>query len=265
VTRAALAPPYKGNRIVTLLTDFESRPAFRRVSDPAPTDSCDLLMGLAPEHVIDLKLRVERHNAGTELLNPREPGRDVHIVLDGWACRHRTVGDSDRQITAFMLPGDTASCWTPIESPFDHGVRTLTPCRVMVASRERLADLARRHPVIATRLRRAMRADVAILNDWLVNLGRRKAPERIAHLLCELNFRLETARPGVHQGDHIVPLTQQDIADALGMTSVHVNRVVQKLRINHLLEIRKGSLILRDPQGLARLCDFDSTYLDFLG
>jgi len=62
----------------------------------------------------------------------------------------------------------------------------------------------------------------------------------------------------------VIPLTQQDIADALGMTSVHVNRVVQKLRANQLLEIRKGSLILRDPQGLARLCDFDSAYLGLL-
>jgi len=228
-------------------------------------DACELLAGLAPEHLVDLKLRVERHTAGAELLKPREPGRNVHILLEGWACRHRTVGDGDRQITAFVFPGDMASCWTPIESPFDHGVRTLTPCRVMVATRERLADLARRHPVVATRLRRAMRTDFSILNDWLVNIGRRKAPERIAHLLCELNHRLEMARPGIHNGDRVIPLTQQDIADALGMTSVHVNRVVQKLRANHLLEIRKGSLILRDPQGLARLCDFDAAYLGLLG
>lgn len=250
---------------MTLSTGFETRPTSRRSSDAVRADACGLLMGLAPEHLVDLKLRVERHNSGTELLNPREPGRSVHILLEGWACRHRTVGEGDRQITAFMFPDDLASCWTPIESPFDHGVRTLTPCRVMVASRERLADLARRHPVIATRLRRAMRTDVSILNDWLVNVGRRKAPERIAHLLCELNHRLEIARPSIHNGDRVIPLTQQDIADALGMTSVHVNRVVQKLRANHLVEIRKGSLILRDPHGLARLCDFDSAYLGLLG
>ncbi len=250
---------------MTLSTVSESRSAFRMAADPVRTDACDLLVGLAPEYLVDLKLGVERHNAGTELLKPREPGRSVHILLEGWACRHRMVGDADRQITAFMFPGDTASCWTPIESPFDHGVRTLTPCRVMVANRERLADLARRHPVIATRLRRALRTDVSILNDWLVNVGRRKAPERIAHLLCELNHRLEIARPGIHNGERVIPLTQQDIADALGMTSVHVNRVVQKLRANHLVEIRKGSLILRDPQGLARLCDFDPAYLGLLG
>ncbi len=249
---------------MSLSTDYGARPTLRRASDPVRADACDLLAGLAPEHLGDLKLRVERHNAGTELLNPREPSRNVHILMEGWACRHRTLGDGDRQITAFMFPGDTASCWTPIESPFDHGVRTLTSCRVMVANRERLADLARRHPVVATRLRRALRTDVSILNDWLVNVGRRKAPERIAHLLCELNFRLGIAHPSIHSGNRVIPLTQQDIADALGMTSVHVNRVVQKLRANQLLEIRKGSLILRDPQGLARLCDFDSAYLGLL-
>ncbi len=253
-----------GSRSVTLSADLESRPASWRSSGPDRDDICALLAGLAPEYLVDLKLQVESRNAGTELFNPREPGDSVHILMEGWACRDRPFGDGDRQITAFMLPGDLASCWTPIESPFDHRVRTLTPCRVMVASRARLADLARRNSVIATRLRRAMRTDVSILNDWLVNVGRRQAPERIAHLLCELNHRLEIARSNLHSGDRLIPLTQQDIADALGMTSVHVNRVVQKLRANQLLEIRKGSVILRDPQGLAQLCAFDSAYLGLL-
>jgi len=249
---------------VTLSTDSELRHDIRRPSDPVQADACDLLAGVAPEHLVDLTPRLESRNAGTELFNPREPGDSVQILMEGWACRDRTFGDGDRQITAFMFPGDLASCWTPIESPFDHRVRTLTSCRVMVVSRERLADLARRNSVIATRRRRAMRTDVSILNDWLVNVGRRKAPERIAHLLCELNHRLEIARPHVYCGDRVIPLTQQDIADALGMTSVHVNRVVQKLRANQLLEIRKGSMILRDPHGLARLCAFDSAYLGVL-
>lgn len=246
---------------MTLSVDLELRPALCRSSDPGLADICALLAGLAPEYLVDLELRMESRNPGSELFNPREPGDSVHILMEGWACRDRPFGDDGRQITAFMFPGDLASCWTPLESPFDHRVRTLTPCRVMVADRARLADLARRNSVIATRLRRAMRTDVSILNDWLVNVGRRKAPERIAHLLCELNHRLEIACPSLYGADRLIPLMQQDIADALGMTSVHVNRVVQRLRANQLLEIRKGCIILRDPLGLARLCAFDSAYL----
>lgn len=236
-------------------------PARRRSSAPAPLPVCDLLAGLAPEHLRDLDLRVEKYNSGAELIFARDNNRPVRIILEGWACRHRELKDGGRQITAFLFPGDLGSTWTPLEGRVDHGVRTLTACRVLVAHRDRLADLSRRNPVLGARVRRAMAADLSILNNWLVNLGQRKAPERLAHLLCELGLRLEMSAECAGTADPFIPLTQQELADALGMTSVHVNRVVQKLRGQGLLEIRKGALILRDLATLAEFCDFEPDYL----
>jgi CRP-like cAMP-binding protein len=244
------------------LTAYSSElPARRRPTATASLPTCDLLAGLAPEHLRDLDLRIEKYNSGAELIQARDNNRTVRILLDGWACRHRELKDGGRQITAFLFPGDVGSIWTPLEGRADHGVRTLTACRVLVAHRDRLADLSRRNPVIGNRVRRAMAADLSILNNWLVNLGQRKAPERLAHLLCELGYRLELSADGAQMADPFIPLTQQELADALGMTSVHVNRVVQKLRGEGLLEIRKGALILRDIAKLAKFCDFDPDYL----
>jgi CRP-like cAMP-binding protein len=238
----------------------DTQPRRRHAATPVlPT--CDLLAGLAPEHLRDLDLRVEKYNSGAELILARDNNRVVRIILEGWACRHRELKDGGRQITAFLFPGDLGSNWTPLEGRPDHGVRTLTACKVLVAHRDRLADLARRNPVLGLRVRRAMAADLSILNNWLVNLGQRKAPERLAHLLCELGTRLELSGDGARIGDAIIPLTQQELADTLGMTSVHVNRVVQKLRSEGLVDIRKGALILRDVASLARFCDFDVDYL----
>jgi CRP-like cAMP-binding protein len=233
----------------------------RRPAAPLNHHACDLLTGLAPEYLRDLELRVERYVSGMELVRSRDNDRPVRILLEGWACRHNELSDGASQITAFLFPGDIGSVWTNLEGPSDDGVRTLTSCRVLVAHRERLADLGRRNPVVGARLKRAMRADAAILKSWLINVGQRKAPERLAYLLCELGFRLGLAADGADGGDQVIPLTQQELADALGMTSVHVNRVVQKLRLAELVEIRKGALILRDQEGLAEFCDFDPAYL----
>ena len=231
------------------------------LGDACRSDSCGLLAGLAPEVLSDLAPAVECLPIGSELVVPADPSPRVRILLQGWATRHKTLNDGRRQITGFMFAEDMGSSWTPADGYIDHGARTLTACRMLSVHGERLADLARRTPVIGTRVRRANLADFAILNAWLVNLGQRKAPERIAHLLCELSYRLRLTRSGAGPAHNFLPLAQQDIADALGLTSVHVNRVVQRLRANGFIEVRKGALILRDPAGLAKLCDFDATYL----
>jgi CRP-like cAMP-binding protein len=232
-----------------------------RSSDPRGTDPCDLFAGYGLAQLAELEMRHERVAPGIELRAIRESQRSVRILLHGWACRHVTLQDGRRQITAFMFPGDVASHWTPLEAAEGGGVRTLTDCRVLLVRADRLADLARSDLVIAGRLTRAARADFAILSAWLANVGLRKAPERVAHLLCELHHRLELAEPSDETVDRLLPLTQQDIGDALGVTSVHVNRVVQRLRANGFIDIRKGALIVRDADGLLRLCDYRTDYL----
>ena len=217
---------------------------------------------LDPETLSALAGRVECIGAGCDLVTPGETTRTVRVLLQGWAARYQSLEDGRRQIISFMFAGDAASFWTPAAGLADQGVRTLTPCRLLVIEGRRLAEVARTNPIVAERMRLAASANVANLNAWLVNLGLRKAPERTAHLLCELWRRLSLAGWSVGNADCLLPLTQQDLADALGMTSVHVNRVLQRLRAMGLIDLRKGALILRDRAGLAGMCAFDGGYLN---
>jgi CRP-like cAMP-binding protein len=224
---------------------------------PALGVPCALFAGLRPDALAELQLEVERLPPGASLLDLEDPPATARILLDGWAVRSNSLRDGRRQILGLMFAGDLGSSWTPVFGPWDHAIRALTPCRVVQIARASLTELARGLPLLGDRIAQAAAVDAAIVHAWLVNLGQRKAPERIAHLFCELAYRL----PGRPQQASTIPLTQQDLADALGMTSVHVNRVLQRLRAEGLIDIRKGAVIVLDPEGLGHHCDFDPSYL----
>jgi CRP-like cAMP-binding protein len=209
------------------------------------------------QFVADLEIEPERLAAGASLLDADAPSGTVRILLEGWAVRSKTLRDGRRQIIGLMFAGDACSFWTPIFGPWDHEVHTLTTCRSLRTSAEQLLEMAQLSPAFAAMLAERTAVDAAIVHTWLVNLGQRKAPERLAHLFCELRHRLGV-RGG---GSATIPLTQQDLADALGMTSVHVNRVLQRLRAEGLVDLRKGAVVVLDASGLARQCDFDPSYL----
>ena len=226
------------------------------------TVPCPLLAGATGSAIADLNPSIERAAPGAELLNPCERPRKVRIILDGWAARQKTLKDGRRQIVGLMFVNDIGSYWTPVAEAATHEVRALTSCRVLRVDADALGDVARRLPFLASRLYARASADASMVHAWLLNIGQRKAPERIAHLFCELSYRLDAA--GHNRGDAgaTIPLTQQDLADALGMTSVHVNRVLQRLKLERMIDIRKGSVALLDTASLARLCDFDPSYLE---
>jgi CRP-like cAMP-binding protein len=195
------------------------------------------------------------------LLDRNENPAEVRLLLDGWACRETTLKDGRRQIIGLMFPNDLCSYWTPLGGPWTHDIRALTACRVLCVDAESLSGLVRRTPFLGAHLRERAATDTAVLHAWLLNLGQRQARERIAHLFCELDFRLAAA--GLCRGHPrpTIPLTQQDLGDTLGMTSVHVNRVLQALKLEGLIEVRKGSVSLMDSPGLSRICEFDPRYL----
>lgn len=188
---------------------------------------------------------------------------DAVVVLQGWACRYKLLSDGRRQITAFLLPGDMCDLHVFLEQPMDHSIGTLTPARVALVPRDRLLGLAReRWPVMQALWWSTLRGE-AILREWLAVVGRRSAAERIAHLLYELLLRLQAV--GLTE-DHayVLPLTQAEIADTLGLTPVHVNRTLQTLRQDGLIELDSFGnrrLTILDPEGLAALADFDARYL----
>jgi CRP-like cAMP-binding protein len=227
----------------------------------SPAEPCWLFSGLPGDDLAALSAVVERLPPGSALNCDDEQPQMVRILLEGWALGCKSLADGRRQILNLMFAGDRASHWTPLSGAHDHKVRALTPCRVLAVRRDDLLALAARQPVLDARLVERSLVDVNVLHAWLLNLGQRKAPERIAHLFCELGHRLDSAvEPGTHAA-RTLPLTQQDLADVLGMTSVHVNRILQTFRADGFIAIRKGAVLLRDLEGLARTCDFDPGYL----
>jgi CRP-like cAMP-binding protein len=196
----------------------------------------------------------------TDIVGEGDRAGDVHLIVDGMACDYKLRRDGARQIVAFRVPGDLCDLDLSDLDRTSHAVGTLRACRVVRISADALRTL-RARPAIAQALHVSALVDDAILRAWLLNLGRRTGIERIAHLFCELFARLQNA--GLAQDGHcVLPLTQPDLADTTGQTSVHVNRVLQELRRRGLIDLRGRHLTLRDPAALRQLAEFDPAYLN---
>ena len=172
----------------------------------------------------------------------------------------QVTAEGKRQITAFHIPGDIPDLQSLHLEVLDTSLGTLSRCKVGFIQHEALQELCDRHPRIANAMWRETLIDAAIFRDWTANIGRREAYGRIAHILCELIVRLEAV--GLTQ-DHTckIPITQNQFADATGLSSVHVNRVLQALRADGLIVLRGNTLQVPDWEKLKKAGDFDPTYL----
>ena len=184
------------------------------------------------------------------------------LLLEGFACRYRSMSDGRRQIVSFHISGDFLDLQGYLLDRLDHGIATLTPSRIGQiphASLEELLD----SKSITRRLWRETVVDGAIHREWLVNVGRRTAYQRVAHIFCELVTRLQAvglARNGVCD----LPLTQGELADATGLSTVHVNRVIQELRRDGLIALRGRMFTALDWEELKHAAEVDPKYLDLL-
>jgi len=201
-----------------------------------------------------------RVGAHQDLLRIGEKADSMKLVLEGFACRYKILPDGRRQIVAYLLPGDICDLHVTILGAMDHNIGTLTPCTVLDVPDGAIQDLTQTNNTIARALWWGTLVDEAILREWLVNVGQRTAIERIAHLFCELLLRLRVI--GLTDGDSCdMPLTQQEIGDTLGLSTVHVNRVLQELRSSNLIELRNKRLSIRDLPALRALGQFNPLYL----
>jgi two-component sensor histidine kinase len=188
----------------------------------------------------------------------------LHVLLDGWACRYRTVADGRRQIVTVCLPGDILDIDRLYLQAPGCGLASLSPCRIASVHREDLFAQMDQNQRLATVFGLLGAADNALLAEHSVNLGRRSAHEHLAHLMCEIMVRLESA--GLANGLKCAwPITQEQIADILGLTPVHVNRTMRELRARELIEISGQELHILDREGLERSAGFDSGYLHLHG
>ena len=193
--------------------------------------------------------------AGQELDCEGEPSRAPRLILSGWACRFRMLADGRRAILNFLLPGD-AAC-SRRGAPALASTAALTPCR-LIDARPLWRAVAARDPAHA-KLAHAQHLldllDDCYLLDHIVRLGRQTAIERVCHLLLELCWRLQTVGL-VREGAFALPLTQEAIGDAVGLSIVHVNRMVQDMRRRGLIELRHGHVALLAPERMAEIAEF---------
>lgn len=187
-------------------------------------------------------------------------GDAVFVLLEGWVCGYKLLGDGQRQICSIHIPGDMPDLRRLLFPVGDLEYRALSSCRLGLVPAQPLRDLFRRSPAIARAILREMSIIATIAEEWVANVGRRRAIARIAHLLCELIYRIDAAR-GSAQSSYLVPLTQTDLGDATGLSTVHVNRVLQELRGKRVLEFTGGQLSIPDRRLLAEIAGFDRKYL----
>jgi CRP-like cAMP-binding protein len=191
-----------------------------------------------------------------DLLGEGDAPTEGFLILDGWGLRYKELDEGRRQILAFLLPGDV--CLNLPDVPLSHCIGSLTNLRYGAIPLRRLRDAAA-SSALASALWRKQLAASAIQLEWIANSGR-PAYEATAHLLCELFARAQAA--GLAQGNCCdFPATQFDLACALGLTSVHINRTLQQLRRNGLIELRARKLCVIDSRGLREAAQFDRTYL----
>lgn len=182
------------------------------------------------------------------------------VVLDGWACRYKMLGDGSRQILCFQIAGDFTDLQSLHLDAMDHNIGTLGTCSVAFVPHKALRALTSMHPRIGEALWRDTLVDACVTREWLLNVGTRAAYSRLAHLLCEVFTRLEVV--GKTEGFRFdFPISQEMLAEATGLSGVHVNRMMQALRDNGLITLSRGVCSLTDWKGLVEVAGFDGKYL----
>ncbi|ETR76311.1 transcriptional regulator [Afipia sp. P52-10] len=182
------------------------------------------------------------------------------LLIEGFAVRAKTTKDGGRQILSIHIPGDIPDLQSLYLQEMDHDLIALTACTVGFIPHLALRELVRKRPNIAEVFWRDTLIDAAMFRQWIVNVGQRQAPSRMAHLILELQRRLEIV--GRTKGDSFrLPMTQDELADALGLTAVHVNRTAKQLRQDGLLLIQRQTVKILNKEKLKELADFDDAYL----
>ncbi|HEY0626052.1 MAG TPA: Crp/Fnr family transcriptional regulator [Allosphingosinicella sp.] len=182
------------------------------------------------------------------------------LLVQGFVCRYKDLADGQRQIMELHVPGDFLDLHSFLLKQLEHNVGSLTPISLALVPHDRIRDITENHPHLARLLWFSTLLDAAIHRERILSIGRRSALARIAHLLCELYLRLEIV--GLASGHrYLLPVTQADIADASGLTSVHVNRMLKQLRDQQLLTFRNGEVIIHDWDQLQRLAEFSAAFL----
>ena len=201
-----------------------------------------------------------RYRARQDLIREGDEPGPVFVVLEGWVCRYKILPSGTRQIMAFLMAGDSCDLHIKLLAAMDHGIQAITPSIVATISRVEMQAMMDAHPNIAQAMYVAQLVDEGIMRAWIVSMGRRSSTERVAHLICELYLRARNIGL-TGEATFALPLSQLVLADALGMTPVHMNRVLKDLRLAGAMALQRGSVTIMDPVKLVQIAGFDENYL----
>lgn len=212
------------------------------------------------EYLAQSFARVESFDARELLVRQGEPLKYSILLLEGFVCRRRDLADGSRMILEIHVPGDFLDLQGFVLKHLEHDVAALTPVRIALVPHTRLVELTERWPHLTRMLWFTTLVDAAIYRERIATIGRRPAIARVAHLFCELHARLDVAQL-VDRNSYAFPVVQADIADATGLTPIHVNRMLKKLRDDGVMTFRDGHVQIHDLHRLADIADFDPAFL----
>lgn len=210
--------------------------------------------------IASLRHRVQQVPSGHTLVRQGDIPRECCVLVDGYACRHKSTSSGARQIVSFHIPGDILDVQRLLLPTADHDVEAITPARIAWKAAAELRRLLKDNPRINDALWRDALVDASIFREWVLNVGRRGAQSRIAHMLCEFAARREAAGLGSPERFEL-PMTQDQIADATGLTVVHVNRSLQALGKAGVIHRKNRHFVIADWKRMREVADFDAAYL----
>jgi CRP-like cAMP-binding protein len=204
--------------------------------------------------------RARQVPARRDLIREGDRPGPVFVMLDGWACRYKILPSGTRQVLAFLMPGDACDLHIGLLAEMDHSIQTIVPSVVATIEREEMDGIMERHRGVAKAMYVAQLVDEGTMRAWITSMGRRSSPERVAHLMCELYIRARNIGLA-KEAPFDLPMTQMMLADALGVTAVHVNRVLKTLRLAGAIALPRGHLRIIDLPKLIEVAGFDENYL----
>jgi CRP-like cAMP-binding protein len=239
------------------MTDAGTEPLFRLLSRYMALDHADRVALSALETGPIRKL-----NARSDIAREGENPSVVRLLVSGWACRYKDLPDGRRQIVGFFLPGDFCDLNVYILSELDHSIGALTGVRFFEIQPEQFQEVIDQRPNLIRALLWHEMVASGIQRQWLLSIGQRSALERLAHLFVELYYRLQAV--GLATGlTFELPLTQNHLAEANGLSPVHLNRTLQEMRREGLIELSDRQLKIADLKHLKKVAMFNSNYLHF--
>ncbi|MDB5408448.1 MAG: hypothetical protein JWL84_3360 [Rhodospirillales bacterium] len=197
--------------------------------------------------------------ARRDILGEGQVPAELRVIVRGLACRYKIMPDGSRRIIGVIFPGEACNADIFCAEEMDHSVRAIVRTEIASVSRDDLLDSMQANPVMARIIWSSAAQDNTILRQWLVKMGHQKGHGRVAHLLYELYLRYQMAGAAGAES-YILELTQDELADTLGMTPVHMNRVLQRLRKEGLIQLTGRRLTILDRRGLEAAADFDPKY-----